>query len=305
MGSGSNQTLRQWYAEEIRWSSGISDERIIRAFERVPREDFLPNGPWFFSTAMMPEQFRKTRDADPCNLYHNVVVAIDVARDLNTALPSYMAAVLGHANLTPGDRVCQVGAGLGYYSAIIAEIVGEAGTVLALEIDSELAMQARANLASYPNTECISADGSSHSLPPRAFDAVIVNAGVSHIQQSWLYSLCDGGRLIVPLMFSEEELGQVARITRIGDRFRVEFVMDTMVYPCVGSCTDEHSANLRQSVETFGWYSDSELRLDVDSADVSAWIVTPIYWISMIEFVPVLGVMKPLEDTTSAQLPKS
>jgi protein-L-isoaspartate(D-aspartate) O-methyltransferase len=304
MASGQNQTLRQWYAEEIRWSSGTTDERIIRAFERVPREDFLPSGPWLFSTAMIPEQFRETRDADLCNLYHNVVVAIDVARDLNTALPSYMAAILEHANLTPGDRVCQVGAGLGYYSAIIAEIVGEAGTVLALEIDSELAIQARANLASYRNVECISADGSAHPLYQDSFDSIIVNAGVSSIQHSWLKSLRDGGRLIVPLIFSEEEPGQMARIMRLGDRFRVEFVMDTMVYPCSGSYDRVSATSLRQAVEVFGWYSDTELRLDIENADESAWIVTPTYWISMIEFAHVRGALHFLEDASTDRGPK-
>jgi protein-L-isoaspartate(D-aspartate) O-methyltransferase len=301
MASTQNTSPRRWYAEEIRWSAGITDERIIRAFERVPREDFLPPGPWLFSTAMIPEQFRETRDADPFHLYHNVVVAIDAARDLSTALPSYMAAILEHSGVTPGARVCQIGVGLGYYTAIIAEIVDTAGTVFALEIDGALADQARANLTSYRNVECVTADGSSHPLQPETFDTVIVNAGVSNIQRSWLQSLCDGGRLIVPLIFSDEEPGQIARITRCGDRFRVEFILDTMVYPCSGSYDTESAKRLRQAVEVFGWYSDTELRLDTTYADDSAWIVTPSYWISMVEFADTPAPVPSTEEIATSR----
>lgn len=277
------QELREWYADEIRWSAGISDERIIRAFQRVPREDFLPPGPWLFSTAMIPEPFRETPNADPRHLYHNVVVAIDVARDLSSALPSYMAALLEHASLTAGARVAHIGAGLGYYTAVIAEIVGGAGSVVALELDGELASQARTNLASYSNARCLCDDGSSYPLPRDSCDVVVVSAGASQLQLTWLDSLREGGRLVTPLVFSDEEPGQVARITRHGGRFQVEFVMDAVVYPCHGSYDRRHADSLREAVETFGWYSDTELRLDVENADGSAWLVTPTYWISMIE----------------------
>lgn len=274
---------RQWYAEELRWSAGISDERIIGAFKRVPRENFLPPGPWLFSTAMIPEAFRQTSDADPNNLYHNVVVAIDAARNLNTSLPSYMATIVDLMGVTIGSRVCQIGAGLGYYSAIIAELVGDSGSVLALELDGDLAAQTQSNLVPYTNTRCAHADGSSFPLPKEFFDAVVVNAGVSQIQRSWLDSLRDGGRLVVPIMISEEEPGQVARVTRHGKRFRIEFVMDTMVYPCAGSDDQNYANGLREAVDTFGWYSNAELRFDVENADSSAWLTTPTYWISMLE----------------------
>jgi protein-L-isoaspartate(D-aspartate) O-methyltransferase len=280
---------RQWYAEEIRWSAGISDEAIIEAFKRVPRENFLPGGPWLFSTAMMPEAFRRTPDADPNNLYHNVVVAIDPARDLNSSLPSYMAAVLEYARVAAGSRVCQIGAGLGYYSAIIAEIVNNTGSVLALELDDRLAAQAGTNLSPYANARCVHADGSSHHLPKESFDVVVVNAGVTKIQRSWVESLNDGGRLVVPIIISDEEPGQITRVTRYGSRFCVEFMMDAMVYPCAGSDDREYANALREAVDTFGWYSNAELRFDVENADDSAWLITPTYWISMIEYDWTVG----------------
>ncbi len=276
-------SLRSWYADEIGWASGVVEASILKAFARVPREDYLPPGPWLLSTAMTPEPFRKTSDADPHHLYHNVVVAIDPDRDLSSALPSYMALLLDLAHLQPGACVGHIGAGLGYYSAIMAELVGDSGSIIALELDPTLADLATRNLKDYSNVQCLCADGSSYTFLPRSLDALIISAGASIVQRCWLESLRQGGCLIVPLFLSESELGQVTRITRRGERFRVEFIMDTIVYPCIGSCDSDSGHLLREAVETFGWYSDAELRLDVENADQSAWIVTPSYWISMIE----------------------
>ena len=63
-------------------------------------------------------------------------------------------------DLAAGDHVIHVGAGQGYYSAILAEIVGPTGRVTAIEIDPDLAMKARRNLASdWPQATVVAADG--------------------------------------------------------------------------------------------------------------------------------------------------
>jgi SAM-dependent methyltransferase len=65
------------------------------------------------------------------------------------------------AGLATGDRVLHVGAGLGYYSAILAEIVGRSGEVTAIEIDAGLAEGARANLArAWPQASVVAGDDS-------------------------------------------------------------------------------------------------------------------------------------------------
>ena len=280
------ESLRRWYADEIAWTSGVSDASIIEAFASVPRENFLPPGPWLFSTAMMPEPMRLTSDPLPHHLYHNVVVVIDPERDLSSALPSYMASLLDFARLKQGAQVAHIGAGLGYYSAIIAKIVGANGSVTTLEIDPALAARAASNLKAYPTVTCVQADGSSYQFAPASQDAIIVSAGASLIQRSWLDGLRDGGVLLVPLCFSDSEPGQVTRVTRLGDRFQVEFLMDTIVYPCLGSDDLYYAELLHEAVETYGWYGDTELRFDVHNADQSAWITTPSYWISMLEREP-------------------
>jgi protein-L-isoaspartate(D-aspartate) O-methyltransferase len=84
-----------------------------------------------------------TDDADPRRLCHDVLVAIDETRRLNNGQPSLWAARFDQLGLKPGDRVIHVGAGLRYYSAILAEIVGPSGEVTAIEIDPGLAERAR------------------------------------------------------------------------------------------------------------------------------------------------------------------
>lgn len=281
------EVLRRWYAEEVRWASGISDERIISAFASVPRESFLSNGPWHLSTGMMTESYRLTPDDHVHHLYHNVMVAIDPERELNTALPSYMARVLESASIGKGARVAQIGAGLGYYSAIVSELVGSRGSVLALEIDGSIANQCQQNLASYENSTSVNADGATYPFEASSLDALLVHGATTHIPRGWLKSLKDGGRLIVPLCYASDEPGQVTRITRQGNTFIVDFIQEIFAYPCVGANDDSCAEALRAGVEMYGWYTNSELRFDLEYVDESAWVVTPYYWISMTERVDI------------------
>lgn len=276
------EVLRRWYADEVRWASGVTDARIISAFANVPRENFVSPGPWHLSTPMMSEIYQRTPNADPHHLYHNVMVAIDSSRELNSALPSYVARLFQSATIVEGAHVAQIGAGLGYYSAILSELVGTRGSVVALEIEPSLAQRCASNLSSYHNVTCIQADGSDYPFEPASLDALIVHGAVAHIPRRWLEALTIGGHLLVPLSYSADELGQLARITRKPKHFHLEFHHDTYTYPCVGTCDDDFADQLREAVETYGWYTNSELRFDPERADASAWLVTPSYWISMI-----------------------
>jgi protein-L-isoaspartate O-methyltransferase len=87
-----------------------------------------------------------------------------------------------------------VGAGTGYYSAVLAEIVGREGRVTAVEIDPSLAGRARRNLApGWPQAAVVAADGFAFR-PDRPADAIVVNAGVSHLSPAWLDALAAAGR---------------------------------------------------------------------------------------------------------------
>jgi protein-L-isoaspartate(D-aspartate) O-methyltransferase len=110
-----------------------------------------------------------------------VLVAINETRRLNNGQLSLWVSLLDQLGLAPGDRVIHVGAGPGYYSAILAETVGAGGRVTALEIDPGLAGRARENLArAWPQENFVATEGFAF-LADEPVDAIVVNAGVSHL----------------------------------------------------------------------------------------------------------------------------
>ena len=151
---------RRWFAEELRHTAHVRSPAVVEAFATVPREHFAGPGPWRVLSPMRGLDYWTTDDADPRHLCHDILVAIDEMRRLNNGQPSLWANLIDQLGLKAGDRVIHVGAGLGYYSAIIAEIVGPGGRVTAIEIDPGLAERARANLArAWPQANVVTADG--------------------------------------------------------------------------------------------------------------------------------------------------
>ena len=144
------EEARRHYAEELRFTAKLASRAIIDAFATVPRERFFGPGPWRVLSPMALGEDWTTEDADPRHLYHDMLIAIDEARRLNNGQPSLWARMYDHLKLSRGDHVIHVGAGTGYYSAILAEMVGRTGRVTAIEIDPILAARAKENLAAWP-----------------------------------------------------------------------------------------------------------------------------------------------------------
>lgn len=152
------QATRERFAEELRVASELRSIAVVRAFSEVPREDYLGPGPW-----SMWHPYRRdywtTPDADPRHLYHNVIVAIDRARKLNNGMPSALAYMIEALELSSGEHIVHLGCGVGYYTAVLAHVVGEGGRVTAVETDQDLAGRASANLAGWKQVSEKAADG--------------------------------------------------------------------------------------------------------------------------------------------------
>src|SRR5213595_1311136 len=132
---------RRFFAEEIEAVAKLRSPVLVDALASVPRERFLPPGPWTVLaesdiTGLAPAKTRVTPDADPARVYHNIGVAIDPERQLFNGQPATLAPWIDALDLAPGARVLHVGAGLGYYTALMAACVGERGRVFALEADA-------------------------------------------------------------------------------------------------------------------------------------------------------------------------
>lgn len=97
----------------------------------------------------------------------------------------------------PGQHVAHIGAGAGYYTAMLAELTGTTGRVTAFEFDAALAARARTNLAAWSHVTVIAADGA--SAPTETVDRIYVNFAVAAPPASWIEQLATGGRLLFSL----------------------------------------------------------------------------------------------------------
>ena len=205
---------RRFFAEEIEAVAKLRSQALVDALAAVPREGFLPPGPWTVMaeadfTGISPAKTRQTPDADPARVYHNIGVAIDPERQLFNGQPATLAPWIDSLDLAPGARVLHVGCGLGYYTAVMAVCVGDRGRVLAFEADAALADTARRNLAPMPWVE-VRADAAAQPSND-TFDAILVNTGVTHPLDGWLDALAPGGRMILPLTATGGPMGNIGK----------------------------------------------------------------------------------------------
>ncbi|MEY4436220.1 MAG: hypothetical protein RL175_1175 [Pseudomonadota bacterium] len=113
-----------------------------------------------------------------------------------TMLPPRVDARLMHdLQLTGSEKVLHIGTGSGYLAALLA---GRAQRVVSLEINPELASNARNNLqrAGISHVDVRVADGSQGAASDAPFDAIVLGGSVSEVPQALLQQLQVGGRLI-------------------------------------------------------------------------------------------------------------
>lgn len=242
--------VRRWFAEDLQFRTPVQRNlAIVEAFAAVPRERFLGPGPWQVMPDTRPDLVMTTPDADPRWLYHDVLVSIDPARGLNNGVPSLWARCLDRLDLRAGARVLQVGAGTGYYAAVLAEIVGATGSVTAVEHDEGLAARARANLAPWPQVEVVAGDGRMHD--PGEVDVIVVFAGSTHPAPLWLDRLADDGALLMPLT-GGNRWGFMLKVTRHGAALRALSIGPIGIYPCAGGRDTAAAAQLERALIALG-----------------------------------------------------
>lgn len=276
--------IRQFFAEEIRAVANLQTDSLVDAFAKVPREHFLGPGPWQIAYPdargssigglTVGTNYRATDDADPRHLYHNVLIAIDPSRQLNNGHPSTLASWLDALELKKGDRALHVGCGVGYYTAIIAEVVGPHGHVTGVEIDPDLASRARNNLAHLDQVEVLQADGGEYN--PQPADAIFINAGATHLRTAWLENLRTNGRLLLPLTVAADPnatgMGFMLKVKHEGQSYAARFLSPVMIFPCIGSRDEEANQRLRDAMKLGTWGSVQSLRRESHEPSDTCWL---------------------------------
>jgi protein-L-isoaspartate(D-aspartate) O-methyltransferase len=236
---------------------GVQNAAIEAAFAAVPREAFLRQPPW---TASSPfGGYRAIPGADPVVLYQDLVVALDPARGVNNGSPSLHAKLLEALAPMPGEHIVHVGAGAGYYSAILAELVGPAGQVTAIEFDPALARRAAASLSGRANVRIVCGDGG--RWPETPADGIYVNFAVPRPADSWIEGLSPGGRLVFPLGVPgpqrpnsggrHSERGAALRIERRGGSFAARAISPAYFVCAEGALADVDPTDVERLRQSF------------------------------------------------------
>ena len=169
--------LRERMIERHIEARGLDDPALIAAFRAVPREAFVSEG------------YAEAAYADS---------PLPIESGQTISQPYIVALTIDAAEIGPGDKVLEIGAGSGYAAAIIGRIADE---VVAIERHGELARLARERMErlGYDNVHIIEGDGTRGCPAEAPFDAIVAAASGSHVPQVLLDQLKPGGRIVMPL----------------------------------------------------------------------------------------------------------
>jgi protein-L-isoaspartate(D-aspartate) O-methyltransferase len=153
------------------------DERVLRAMTKVPRHEFVPVEVQSYAYLNRP---------------------IPIGFDKTISQPLMVAVMTDLLELKPDDVVLEIGTGLGYQSAVLAEL---SGRVYSVEIIDELAQRAieRLKRQSYTNVEVRIGNGYTGWPNHAPFDKVMVTAAPDLIPPPLINQLKTGGRMVIPV----------------------------------------------------------------------------------------------------------
>lgn len=275
-------TARQYYAEEIEALCGFKTPGLTAALAALPRERFLGPGPWTVKgDGDMLGPARLTPDADPKRVYHNLAIAIDPARQLFNGQPSTLSSWIDGLRLRAGSRVLHVGCGTGYYSSVMGHIVGADGSVDAIEADRDLAARATEAVREWPWIHVQHGDGTTHGSP---YDAILINAGMSHPRASWLAALAPEGRMMLPMTVTMGPgtigKGFVVLLERDADGFAARIFNMVAIYQAQGIRDEALAMKFAKVMSRGDWMTLRRLRVDAHDEGDACWMHGPDFCFS-------------------------
>ncbi len=162
--------------------------RVMEVMGRVPRHQFVP-------LELEPFAYEDT--------------PLPIGYDKTISQPFIVAVMTDLLELDCADRVLEIGTGLGYQTAILAEL---AQRVYSIELIEELAQQARRRLAHYSNIELRVGNGCLGWPEQAPFDKVIVTAAPELIPAALMAQLKPGGKMVIPAGLPQaQQLMRVAK----------------------------------------------------------------------------------------------
>jgi protein-L-isoaspartate(D-aspartate) O-methyltransferase len=258
--SGSDDPAARLRAEMVAHLSGpggLADSRVAAVFCQVPRHLFVPGAELSEAYANQPIVTHR-RDGMPTS---------------SASQPSIVAAMLEQLNPPSGGSILEIGAGTGYNAALLSGLVGPSGRVVTIDIDPEVADEARSHLstACISNVEVICGDGALGRAEGAPYDGIIVTASASDLAPAWVDQLAPAGRLVLPL--SIRGMQQCVAFTPDGGHLRSVAVCDGGFMPLAGVMA---STDIRQQVPGHpGVLVQAASRTQVDADLVASALKAP------------------------------
>lgn len=153
-------------------------EKILKAFSSVEREDFVPT------------ELKH-------HAYEDAPLPIGYGQTISQ--PYTIAIMLKELNLQKGQKVLEIGSGCGYVLALLSKIVGEKGQVFGLELSSELKKISAENTNQYSNVKIHNKDGTKGLAEEAPFDRILISAACSKAPPELIKQLKENGILVAPI----------------------------------------------------------------------------------------------------------
>jgi protein-L-isoaspartate(D-aspartate) O-methyltransferase len=153
-------------------------KKILKAFEKVPRENFVPE-------KLKPRAYEDT--------------ALPIGESQTISQPYTIAMMLSLLDARKNQKVLEIGSGCGYVLALLSELVGENGKVFGIEIIKELAERSGNNLRNYKSIKIYNKNGAEGLESEKPLDRILISAALEQIPQNLITQLKDKGILVAPV----------------------------------------------------------------------------------------------------------
>jgi len=195
------------------WKTMGVDEKLLQVFRKIPRENFIP-----------PQLQAHAYDDHP----------LPTIRNQSISQPSTVMIMLKALDLQPGEKVFEVGAGVGYQAAIMAHLVGKKGKIITSEVIPELVQFARSHLQELNLSQVLVLEGDGAEGHERGapYDKIIITAACPSIPQPLIGQLKESGLIVAPV--GDLQSQTMVKATKVNGKLELEFLGDFVFVPLMG-----------------------------------------------------------------------
>ncbi|MEK6826122.1 MAG: protein-L-isoaspartate(D-aspartate) O-methyltransferase [Nanoarchaeota archaeon] len=169
----------------------IIDQRVLNAFKKVKREDFVL------------KRYKK-------QAYEDIPLPIGFGATISQ--PTTVMIMTQALEINSGNKILEIGTGSGYQAAILSILVGNKGRIITTEFIPELAEFSKQNLKDYKNVNVVLTDGSKGYKEQAPFDKILFTVAVPKIENFILEQLKDPGVYLAPV--GDKDSQELIKITK-------------------------------------------------------------------------------------------